>query len=143
MVDEELPDEVDKPQSGSELLRVLVVEDDSDSRDALAGLMRRCGHDVFTANDGAEALEVAAGCQPHIVITDVCMPRMSGVELCQRLRHELTARPHAILALTALATESWIDPAPANFDEVFAKPIDFDALAARLAAYARLIRSWQ
>lgn len=127
----------------SEKMRVLVVEDDADGRDALAGLIRRAGHEVFTASDGAEALAVASDCRPQIVITDVCMPRMSGVELCQRLRRELPVPPHSILALTALATEIWIDPAPASFDEVFTKPIDFDALAARLAAYARLVRSWR
>lgn len=138
-----LLDELDNTQSGPERLRVLLVEDDADSRDVLAALLRGDGHDVFTASDGAEALTVAAVCRPQVVITDVCMPRMSGVELCQRLRHELPSPPHAILALTALATETWIDPAPASFDEVFAKPIDFNALAARLTAYGKLVQSWR
>ncbi len=138
-----ITDETAEVPPAEECLRVLVVEDDEASREALAGLLRCCRHAVYTANDGAEALEVAARYQPQIVITDVCMPRMSGVELSQRLRQDLTLPPHAILALTALATDTWLDPAPASFDEVYAKPVDFDALATRLDAYAKLIRSWR
>ena len=138
-----IADDIVEVRTSEETLRVLVVDDDEASREALAGLMRVSGHAIFTANDGAEALAVAARCQPHVVITDVCMPRMSGVELCQRLRAQPMTRPPVILALTALATETWLDPAPADFDEVYAKPVDFDALVARVGAYAKLIRSWR
>src|SRR5438876_351298 len=66
--------------------RVLVVEDEESQRSALAGMIGLWGYTVETAADGQEALEKAEVFAPHVVITDLNMPRMGGQELLKRLK---------------------------------------------------------
>ena len=69
--------------------RVLIVEDEENERTGLAELVSAWGYRTDTAADGVEALERIAAFAPSIVITDVKMPRMGGIELAERL-----AAPH-------------------------------------------------
>ena len=68
------------------LKRVLIVDDDSDYRDALRVLLLRAGYEVFAAEDGERGMELAEEVQPHLVITDFNMPRMNGYELLVAMR---------------------------------------------------------
>ena len=94
-----LPSESYRPAQPIEpempLKRILIVDDDSDYRDALRVLLLRAGYEVYTAEDGARGLEMALDVAPHLVITDFNMPRMNGYELLVALRDdpELTAIP--------------------------------------------------
>src|SRR5215510_5369159 len=80
--------------------RVLVVEDDESIADVLRRSLRAEGHDVRSAGDGVEALTAADQFSPDLVILDLGLPRLDGMEVCRRLRAEsdvpilmLTARP--------------------------------------------------
>ncbi|MEI6427159.1 MAG: response regulator [Pseudanabaena sp. ELA607] len=65
---------------------VLVVEDTSSERALIVEYLKSGGHRVIEAADGQEALKLFGECQPHVVITDLVMPGMSGLELCRQLK---------------------------------------------------------
>jgi DNA-binding response OmpR family regulator len=66
--------------------RILVVDDSEDICHALARLLRRCGHDVDAAFDGAAALASVRSAAPELIILDIMMPRMDGLEVLTRLK---------------------------------------------------------
>jgi DNA-binding response OmpR family regulator len=66
--------------------RILVVDDSEDICHALARLLRRCGHDVDAAFGGAEALATARAETPELIILDIMMPQMDGLEVLTRLK---------------------------------------------------------
>src|SRR3954465_7513323 len=68
--------------------RVLVVEDDADIADVLRRSLRNEGYEVKTSADGVDALDVAAGFFPDLVVLDLGLPRLDGIEVCRRLRAE-------------------------------------------------------
>ena len=73
--------------------RLLVVDDDAAIREVAAAMLGEEGYKVITAEDGIEALEVVAVSPPDLVITDLCMPRMSGFELLKVLRAQFPRLP--------------------------------------------------
>jgi len=77
--------------------RVLIVDDEADSRDALAELTTRWGYDVQTASDGTEALRRAIEGHPDVILTDLVMPNMDGLWLLRALRAELPECPVVLL----------------------------------------------
>ena len=78
--------------------RVLVVEDDDDIADVLRRSLRQEGHEVRTAGDGEEALSMAAEFVPDLVVLDLGLPKLDGVDVCRKLR---AAGDVPILILTA------------------------------------------
>jgi CheY-like chemotaxis protein len=70
-----------------EKVRVLLVEFDTDLRDRLAGTLRSWGYTVETARHGREALERVTGFDPAVIISDMRMPRMGGIELLRTIRN--------------------------------------------------------
>src|SRR5215510_15038017 len=96
--------------------RVLVVEDDADIADVLRRSLRNEGYEVRTSADGVEALDVAAGFYPDLVVLD--LPRMDGIEVCRRLRLEGDV---PILMLTARAeTEDRVTGLDSGADDYLA-----------------------
>jgi DNA-binding response OmpR family regulator len=83
---------------------VLLADDDPDIRELVRLRLERSGYAVVSANDGAEALELAAGCAPDIAILDVAMPNLSGLEVTRVLRERYATLP--VILLTARARES-------------------------------------
>jgi CheY-like chemotaxis protein len=76
-------------REGSELLPVLIVEDDGDTRDAMRSLLEFDGYPVFTAGDGTEALEwLRSGFRPGIILLDLMMPGMDGFEFVNEQRQD-------------------------------------------------------
>jgi CheY-like chemotaxis protein len=73
-------------RSGLNRRCTLVVDDEADSREALAILLSWAGHDVHVASDGAEALKAAQQYLPELIFLDIGMPSLDGYELCRRLR---------------------------------------------------------
>ena len=109
-------------QSGG---RVLVVEDDADIADVLRRSLRNEGYEVRTSADGVEALDVAAGFVPDLVVLDLGLPGIDGVEVCRRLRERRRrADPDADRprrdrgpgrpASTAAPTTTWSSPSSAR-----------------------------
>ncbi len=114
-------------------LRVLLVEDAPFLRYAFARLLRLEGFEVKEVNDGREALDQLSGFQPDLVLTDLMMPVMSGVELITRLRSNPTTASIPVVAITADSTEQAEQNArKAGAVDVITKPIDLTCLLDRL-----------
>jgi len=103
----------------------LVVDDDEDSREALAILLSWAGYDVVTADNGPDALMKAQSFRPQVIFLDIGMPDMSGYEVCRKLRTSTTFRDASIYALSGFTgTEHDTRCSEAGFTGQFTKPID-------------------
>ena len=112
--------------------RILVVDDNADSAEALALALGATGHDVRLAADGSSALEGAAEFQPEVVLLDIGLPGMDGYEVARRLRADGGAQM-VLVALTGYGQEEDRQRArDAGFDHHLVKPIPPDALLALL-----------
>lgn len=96
-----------RERSQTAATRVLVVDDDTGARAALSGLLRADGYDVATAADGYKALDRAEEWVPNIVITDVKMPALGGIELMRRLKERL---PDVAVAVATGPSAAKSDP---------------------------------
>jgi two-component system, cell cycle response regulator DivK len=115
--------------------RVLLVEDAPFLRYAFGRLLRMHGFEVMEANDGREALECVSEFRPQLVVTDLMMPVMDGVELIERLRSDPETADLPVVAITADATEQSERKArQAGAVDFITKPIDLPALLDRLRA---------
>lgn len=114
-------------------LRVLLVEDAPFLRYAFSRLLRMQGYDVKEANDGQEALDCLADFSPHLVLTDLMMPVMGGVELISHIRANPATSHLPVVAITADATDQAEQLArKAGAVDVITKPIDLPSLLDRL-----------
>lgn len=117
------------------MARVLVVEDDQAIREAVAYNLARDGHEVLVAADGAEGLEIARRDGPDLVVLDVMLPRMSGLDVCRMLRAET---PIPILMLTARDAEAdVVQGLDLGADEYVTKPFSMRELRARVTSLLR------
>jgi two-component system, OmpR family, response regulator QseB len=115
--------------------RVLVVEDDEDIAQALQRSLRMEGYDVRAAPDGPTALEHGRAFAPDLVILDLGLPGLDGLEVARSLRADDDV---PILILTARdALESRVEGLDAGADDYLVKPFDLDELAARVRALLR------
>ncbi|HRC62900.1 MAG: response regulator transcription factor [Dehalococcoidia bacterium] len=115
--------------------KVLVVEDDPAILDAVAYNLKRDGHEVLTATDGLDGLQLAREAGPDLVLLDLMLPRMSGLDVCRILRSE---RPVPILMLTARDTEvDKVVGLELGADDYLTKPFSMRELMARVAAVLR------
>jgi PAS domain S-box-containing protein len=115
--------------------RIVVADDNEDAADMLAEVFKLLGHEVWTANDGAEALERAIEVQPDVVVLDLGMPRMDGFEAARRIRETPQGKHALLVALTGWGQESDRQRTrDAGFDKHLVKPVDPTALSALLAS---------
>ena len=129
------PPEPDAPTSDaltSDAPTVLLVEDNADVRAYLRTHLAP-SYQLLEAADGADALEKARTHKPDLVLSDVMMPEMDGMELCHRLKADGTLRDVPVLLLTAKADEaSRIDGLRLGADDYIEKPFSIDVLKARI-----------
>jgi DNA-binding response OmpR family regulator len=115
--------------------RVLVVEDDDDIAQALKRSLRLEGYDVRTAGDGQVALDEFRSFLPDLVVLDLGLPKIDGLEVAQRMRDDGDV---PILMLTARdAVESRVEGLDSGADDYLVKPFDRQELLARLRALLR------
>ena len=120
--------------------RVLVVDDQADVTDSLAMLLRLQGVEVETGRDGQEAIEAAERFRPDLVLLDLGMPRLDGVEACRRIRAQPWGRDLTIVAVTGWGQDSDRQRSTeAGFDDHRIKPVA-PADVLELLASARLRR---
>jgi len=115
--------------------RVLVVDDDADIRELVAFKLEQAGFEVASAADGQLGLEAALRSRPDLVLLDLMMPKLSGLEVCRRLRgHQATAATPVIL-LTAKAQEADLQRAfSAGADDYVVKPFSPRELVTKVQA---------
>lgn len=123
-----------RPQS-----RVLVVEDDKDANDLLQQTLSDEGYEVYQAFDGLDGLEAVASFKPDLMLLDLMMPQLDGIELCRKLRADPATRSLPILLLTAKdsLTEK-ITGFEAGGDDYITKPFVIGELLARIKAHLRM-----
>src|SRR5258706_6191423 len=115
-------------------LRVLIVDDNADSVDMLAVLLRFIGHDVRTANDAASAFGTAAAFRPQVGIFDIGMPGTDGYDLARQVRGEPWGKHMRLIALTGWGKDEDKQlAAHAGFDHHLTKPVDLKVLEENLA----------
>src|SRR5690348_6875933 len=107
--------------------RILVVDDEVNARTALAELLREEGYDIETAADAFKALGKYESFGPHVVVTDLKMPGMDGIELVKKLR--AMEDPPTVVVMTAFgAVSSAVDAMRAGAADYLTKPLEFDEL---------------
>ena len=114
-------------ESSEQLERILVVDDDPSMRTALIESVRRLGYDVQGANDGADALERVSRYRPWLVLTDLKMPRMTGLDLIRDMK--VRAPQAMIVLMTAYGTvETAVEAMKQGASEYLLKPFSMDLL---------------
>ena len=110
-------------------LRVLVVDDDTDTVDSTALLFEMRGYDVRAVSDGARAIAVAQAFCPHLTLLDIGMPNTDGYEVARRLQQIGCVEQGLLVAVTGFTQPAdRVRCAEAGFDLHLAKPVDFDLL---------------
>jgi signal transduction histidine kinase len=113
--------------------RILVADDNSDALESLATLLELGGHEVFSAANGALALESAERHLPDVALLDIGMPKLDGYEVARRIRAQPWGRRITLVALTGWGQESdRRRSGEAGFDTHLVKPLDLDKLTALL-----------
>ncbi|MFN3511723.1 MAG: phosphate regulon transcriptional regulator PhoB [Phenylobacterium sp.] len=120
---------------------ILVVEDEDALSTLLQYNLEKDGYDVAVAGDGEEALTLVSERLPDIIVLDWMLPKISGIEVCRRLRQRSESRNVPIIMLTARGEESdRIRGLDTGADDYIVKPFAMSELAARIRAVLRRIR---
>ena len=114
---------------GDSVRRILIVDDNHDSADAVALILSLDGHDVKAVYSGSEALATAEAFKPHAVLLDIGMPQLNGYEVAQRMRNQPWAKNVLLIAQTGWGQDDDIRACrEAGFNHHLTKPIDFQKL---------------
>jgi len=109
--------------------RILVADDNADALESLAVLLKLSGHEVFSAPNGAAALEAAAEHRPEVVLLDIGMPLLDGYEVARRIRAQTWGRSMMLVALTGWGQDAdRLRSREAGFDSHLVKPLDLARL---------------
>ena len=105
--------------------RILIVDDNRDSADTLAMLLRVMGHDIRTAYDGLEGVAAAEEFRPNVVLLDIGLPKLDGYQACRRIREQPWGRAMVLVAVTGWGQENDRRCSrEAGFDHHMVKPVD-------------------
>lgn len=125
-------------------IRLLVADEDAALLLLLKKKLTGLGYEVFTADDGRQAMELFIAHQPHIVISDAMMPAISGLELCRAIRQTASGHATYFIILTAHKEKGHLMAAfQAGANDFLGKPVDAKLLLGRLAAATRIARLQQ
>lgn len=113
-------------------MKVMVVDDDGAQRDMLGMLLRTVGHEVITAEHGLRCLRTVGAFAPDVVVLDLQMPGMDGLEVARALRRLTTTRTLRIVLLTGAERVDPLELHSAGCDALVRKPASADDLIAAL-----------
>ena len=121
--------------NGHEDNSVLIVNDEPDHLSLMGSLLHKAGYSILTAEDGIEGLTLARRARPDLVISDVAMPRMNGLEFCRELRSDSELKTIPILLVSALQkdTDSAVAGLRAGADDYLEIPFDSARLVAKVS----------
>ncbi len=131
--------------STSDRGRVLIVDDDGKILDFLVELLQLDGYEVTSATDGAEAIDLALSFEPNIVVSDVVMPVMGGLELCRHLKQNPRTTDIPVLLISGLITshDAGIEGLQAGADDYLDLPFRNEELLVKVARLVERHRSQQ
>ncbi len=120
--------------------RILLVDDEVDILEFVRYNLVREGYEVYTAQNGAEALRIAAECRPHLILLDRMMPVMDGAQTCRAIRRDPALKDTLIVFLSALGEEEQqLTGFDAGADDYLTKPIKMKLLVSRIQAMLKRI----
>lgn len=124
------PEPPHRPTShGGRAWRILVIEDDRDTADTMSILLRYHGYEVATAADGPAALALAETLSPEVVLLDLGLPRMDGLEVARRLREQSHSTRPLVVAVTGFGgDEDRVRSYKAGIDLHLTKPVSVEEL---------------
>lgn len=118
--------------------KILVVDDEADILEFISYNLKKEGYEVYTAPNGKEALPIAKKVKPDLILLDVMMPVMDGIETCKRIKADTDFDQTYVVFLTARSEDySEIEGLDAGADDYIAKPIKPKVLVTRLNAILR------
>jgi two-component system cell cycle response regulator len=121
-------------------MKILIAEDDRDSRELLTWILQKLGHQVVAMSNGKEAWDAFKNGHFRLVISDVLMPEIDGLELCRKIRLHKQSKYTYIIIITALiGKKDYLEGMEAGADDFVTKPFDPDELKARLRVAERII----
>ena len=121
--------------SDVEAARILIVDDHEDNVELLRARLEAWGYATDSATNGKEALKKVEESPPDLILLDVMMPKLSGFEVCQRLRTDPVTRAVGVLMITALDQPTDVEKAVgAGTDDFITKPINKTELLLRVRA---------
>jgi len=125
------------------MAKILVVDDVADNVKLLALELEDHGHEVLTSLSGPEALGIASAEQPDVILLDVMMPDMDGIEVCRRLKEDSHTRAIPVILVTAKGLdENVITGLDAGADDYIPKPFNSEVLTARIRSALRVKESY-
>jgi DNA-binding response OmpR family regulator len=124
-------------KEGTVAYRILVVDDQEPIRELLGSFLQKQGYEVIVAADGVEAIRLAESARPHLVILDVRMPELGGVETCWRLKSERETRTIPIIIATAFG-EVVVEALDAGADDFVTKPFHLVDVLGRVKALLKV-----
>jgi CheY-like chemotaxis protein len=125
------------------VVKILIVDDLPDNRRLLAHLVTGQGYQASVASNGRQALEIAAAERPDVILLDVMMPGMDGIEVCRRLKADEQLREIPVILVTAKDLDKdVVRGLDAGADDYVTKPFNREVLAARLRTAIRLKQSY-
>ncbi len=105
--------------------RILIADDNADAASSLAMLLQIMGHEVVTASDGLDAIELASSFRPDLIVLDIGMPNLNGYDTCRRIREQSWSKNTVLIALTGWGqNEDRRRSLEAGFDHHLVKPAD-------------------
>jgi len=119
--------------------RILIVDDTPTNVDILAKRLSAHGYEILTAGDGEEGLAVAREQQPDLILLDIMMPKMDGIEVCQHVKGDASLPFIPIILVTAKSdSKDVVAGLEAGAEEYLIKPVDQTALVARVKSMLRI-----
>lgn len=120
--------------------RILLIDDEADILEFVKYNLERDGYEVSTASNGAEGLEVALKVKPHLILLDMMMPVLDGIETCKAIRQSPVLKNVMIVFLSAVGTEeTMVQGYGAGADDYINKPIKMNVLRSRVQAILKRI----
>ncbi len=121
--------------------RILLVDDERDILEFMGYNLQRAGYEIYKARNGRNAIDMADEVNPHLILLDVMMPEMDGIETCEELRKNRSLDQTLIVFLTARGEDySQIAGFDAGADDYLTKPIKPKVLISRISALLKRIR---
>ena len=121
-------------------LTILIADDEPDLLELIEYNLSNAGHTIITAGDGAQALSLAKSANPDLILLDVMMPKLTGIQVAKRLRSQTETASIPIIMLTAKADEAHeLEGLGAGADDYITKPFSIQILLARIDALATFV----
>lgn len=120
--------------------RILLIDDEDDILEFVKYNLERDGYEVFTASNGAEGIEIALKTKPHLILLDMMMPVLDGIETCRAIRNSPSLKNVMVVFLSAVGNEeSQLQGYNAGADDYINKPIKMNILRSRVQAILKRI----